>query len=112
MREGKESVIEQKIKAAALRPVIRLGQKAQSSLTSLSSFLFRLAGGWLLARGVDALIALGQGNQKRLNEIKDMVLTGITGYVATTGTIKLALGLIVGGFQESHTYRYIVSISF
>ena len=100
LREGKESVIEQKIKAAALRPVIRLGQKAQSSLTSLSSFLFRLAGGWLLARGVDALIALGQGNQKRLNEIKDMVLTGIAGYVATTGAIKLALGLIVGGFSK------------
>ena len=100
LREGKESVIEQKIKAAALRPVIRLGQKAQSSLTSLSSFLFRLAGGWLLAKGVDALIALGQGNQKRLNEIKDMVLTGIAGYVATTGAIKLALGLIVGGFSK------------
>ena len=100
LREGKESVIEQKIKAAALRPVIRLGQKAQSSLTSLSSFLFRLAGGWLLARGVDALIALGQGNQKRLNEIKDMVLTGVAGYVATTGAIKLALGLIVGGFSK------------
>ena len=100
LREGKESVIEQRIKAAALRPVIRLGQKAQSSLTSLSSFLFRLAGGWLAARGVDALIALGQGNQKRLNEIKDMVLTGIAGYVATTGTIKLALGLIVGGFSK------------
>lgn len=100
LREGKESVIEQKIKAAALRPVIRLGQKAQSSLTSLSSFLFRLAGGWLLARGVDALIALGQGNQKRLNEIKDMVLTGIAGYVATTGAIKLALGLIVGSFSK------------
>ena len=100
LREGKESVIEQKIKAAALRPVIRLGQKAQSSLTSLSSFLFRLAGGWLLAKGVDALIALGQGNQKRLNEIKDMVLTGVAGYVATTGAIKLALGLIVGGFSK------------
>ena len=100
LREGKESVIEQKIKAAALRPVIRLGQKAQSSLTSLSSFLFRLAGGWLAARGVDALIALGQGNQKRLNEIKDMVLTGIAGYVATTGAIKLALGLIVGSFSK------------
>lgn len=100
LREGKESVIEQKIKAAALRPVIRLGQKAQSSLTSLSSFLFRLAGGWLLARGVDALIALGQGNQKRLNEIKDMVLTGVAGYVATTGAIKLALGLIVGSFSK------------
>ena len=100
LREGKESVIEQKIKAAALRPVIRLGQKAQSSLTSLSSFLFRLAGGWLLAKGVDALIALGQGNQKRLNEIKDMVLTGIAGYVATTGAIKLALGLIVGSFSK------------
>lgn len=100
LREGKESVIEQRIKAAALRPVIRLGQKAQSSLSSLSSFLFRLAGGWLAARGVDALIALGQGNQKRLNEIKDMVLTGIAGYVATTGTIKLALGLIVGGFSK------------
>ena len=100
LREGKESVIEQRIKAAALRPVIRLGQKAQSSLTSLSSFLFRLAGGWLAARGVDALIALGQGNQKRLNEIKDMVLTGIAGYVATTGAIKLALGLIVGSFSK------------
>ena len=100
LREGKESVIEQKIKAAALRPVIRLGQKAQSSLTSLSSFLFRLAGGWLLARGVDALMALGQGNQKRLNEIKDMVLTGVAGYVATTGAIKLALGLIVGSFSK------------
>ena len=100
LREGKESVIEQKIKAAALRPVIRLGQKAQSSLTSLSSFLFRLAGGWLLAKGVDALIALGQGNQKKLNEIKDTVLTGIAGYVATTGAIKLALGLIVGSFSK------------
>lgn len=100
LREGKENVIEQRIKAAALRPVIRLGQKAQSSLTSLSSFLFRLAGGWLAARGVDALIALGQGNQKRLNEIKDMVLTGIAGYVATTGAIKLALSLIVGGFSK------------
>ena len=100
LREGKESVIEQRIKAAALRPVIRLGQKAQSSLTGLSSFLFRLAGGWLAARGVDALIALGQGNQKRLNEIKDMVLTGIAGYVATTGAIKLALSLIVGGFSK------------
>ena len=100
LREGKENVIEQRIKAAALRPVIQLGQKAQSSLTGLSSFLFRLAGGWLLQRGVDALVALGQGNQKRLNEIKDMVLTGIAGYVATTGAIKLALSLIVGGFSK------------
>jgi len=100
LREGKESVVEQKIRAAVLAPAIKLGQKTQGALNSLSGFLFRLFGSWLTIKGVQTLNAFATGNTERLEKLKNQVITGVASYVALTSAIKGALVGFRGAFGK------------
>ena len=100
LREGKESVVEQKIRAAVLAPAIKLGQKTQGALNSLSGFLFRLFGSWLTLKGVQTLNAFATGNTERLEKLKNQVITGVASYVALTSAIKGALVGFRGAFGK------------
>ena len=100
LREGKESVVEQKIRAAVLAPAIKLGQKTQGALNSLSGFLFKLFGSWLTLKGVQTLNAFATGNTERLEKLKNQVITGVASYVALTSAIKGALVGFRGAFGK------------
>ena len=100
LREGKESVVEQKIRAAVLAPAIKLGQKTQGALNSLSGFLFKLFGSWLTLKGVQTLNAFATGNTERLEKLKNRVITGVASYVALTSAIKGALVGFRGAFGK------------
>ena len=100
LREGKESVVEQKIRAAVLAPAIKLGQTTQGALNSLSGFLFRLFGSWLTLKGVQTLNAFATGNTERLEKLKNQVITGVASYVALTSAIKGALVGFRGAFGK------------
>ena len=96
LREGKESVIEKKIEAAAIAPAQKLASKATFTLGKLGNFFLALVGGWLASNTVEALQARSEGNTKKLNEIKLETLTGlavITGvFIASKGAIALLSG--------------------
>ena len=96
LREGKESVIEKKIEAAAIAPAQKLASKATFTLGKLGNFFLALVGGWLASNAVEALQARSEGNTKKLNEIKLETLTGlavITGvFIASKGAIALLSG--------------------
>jgi len=77
LREGKESVIERKIQAAAIAPAQKLAGTAQFTLGRLGQFFTSLLGGWLLVKGVETLKALSEGNNEKLNDIKNNVLKNL-----------------------------------
>ena len=70
LREGKESELEKKIQSSLTQPVQRIGIKTQGILSSLTNFLFTLAGGWLTITGIDLLQALSEGNVDKINRLK------------------------------------------
>lgn len=95
LREGKESAIERKIANAATLPARRIAAKAEFTLSNLNQFFLRLLGGWLLIKGVQLLKELSDGNNKRLNEVKNITIQSfsrIAGIVsgAITGIQNLA----------------------
>ena len=71
LREGKESVIEKKIQAAALAPAQKLASRAQFTLGRLQNFFISIFGGWLLNQGVQTLKALSEGNRDKLNDKRE-----------------------------------------
>jgi len=77
LREGKESIIERKIQAALVYPVQKIAAKTSFTLSRLMQFFTTLLGGWLLNQGLETIKALGEGNKKRLTEIRDNVLKNL-----------------------------------
>jgi hypothetical protein len=77
LREGKESAIERKIQSALVYPVQKISAKASFTLSRLMQFFTTLLGGWLLNQGLETIKALGEGNKKRLTEIRDNVLKNL-----------------------------------
>jgi len=98
LREGKESVIEKKIEAAAIAPAQKLASKASFSLGKLGTFFLTLIGGWLGSNIVEALQARSEGNTKKLNEIKTETITGLGIITGIFVASKLALTLLTGSF--------------
>ena len=98
LREGKESVIEKKIEAAAIAPAQKLANKASFSLGKLGTFFLTLIGGWLGSNLVEALQARSEGNTKKLNEIKTETITGLGIITGVFVASKLALTLLTGSF--------------
>ena len=90
LREGKESVIEKKIQAAALAPANKIAAKAQFTLSRLGSFFTSIFGGWLLMKGIDTLSALATGNKDELNKIKNETITGLLVAGGALAAIKIA----------------------
>lgn len=85
LREGKESIIENRIQTALLTPVQSVGEKVRGTLGSLMEFFTTLLGGWLINQGVETIKALNEGNKERLEQIKDDTLgqLGIIGRIFT-----------------------------
>jgi len=77
LREGKESIIERKIQSALVYPVQKIAAKSSFTLSRLMQFFTTLLGGWLLNQGLETIKALGEGNKKRLEEIKNNVLKNL-----------------------------------
>jgi hypothetical protein len=98
LREGKESIIEKKIEAAAIAPAQKLANKASFSLGKLGTFFLTLIGGWLGSNLVEALQARSEGNTKKLNEIKTETITGLGIITGIFVASKLALTLLTGSF--------------
>jgi len=98
LREGKESVIEKKIEAAAIAPAQKLANRASFSLGKLGTFFLTLIGGWLGSNLVEALQARSEGNTKKLNEIKLEVITGLGIITGVFIASNLALTLLTGSF--------------
>ena len=98
LREGKESVIEKKIEAAAVAPAQKLASKASFSLGKLGTFFLTLIGGWLGSNIVEALQARSEGNTKKLSEIKTETITGLGIITGVFVASKLALTLLTGSF--------------
>ena len=99
LREGKESLIEKKIQAAALAPAQKIANKAQFTLGRLGDFFTAILGGWLLNQGVQTLKALSEGNGDKLNEIKNNVLKNLGIITGIFVGIKLAIAAITGTFS-------------
>jgi len=78
LREGKESVIEKKIQAAAIAPAQKLASTAQFTLGRLGQFFGTLLGGWLVIKTLDFIKDLSADNNKRLNELKETVLKNVS----------------------------------
>jgi len=77
LREGKESAIERKIQSALVYPVQKIAAKTSFTLSRVMQFFTTLLGGWLLNQGLETIKALGEGNKKRLTEIRDNVLKNL-----------------------------------
>lgn len=77
LREGKESIIERKIQNALIYPVQKVSQKASFTLSRLMSFFYTLLGGWLLNQGIQTIKAFGEGNRRKLEEIRNNVLKNL-----------------------------------
>lgn len=78
LREGKESVIEKKIQAAAIAPAQKLASTAQFTLGRLGQFFGTLLGGWLVVKTLDFIKSLSEDNSRRLNELKETVLRNVS----------------------------------
>jgi len=98
LREGKESSIEKKIQAAAIEPAQRIAQKAQFTLSRLGGFFATIAGGWLLQKGVETIVAYKEGNEDKLNEIKNNILKNLLIAGGVFATIKLAVPALTAAF--------------
>ena len=98
LREGKESVIEKKIQAAALAPANKIAAKAQFTLSRLGSFFTSIFGGWLLMKGIDTISALATGNKDELNKIKNETITGLLVAGGALAAIKIALPAVIATF--------------
>ena len=98
LREGKESIIEKKIQAAALAPAQKIANKAQFTLGRLGDFFTAILGGWLLNQGVQTLRALSEGNGDKLKEIRNNVLKNLGIIAGIFVGVKLAIAAITGTF--------------
>ena len=75
IRLGKESDIERKIESAIVEPVERLAPKVQNLFGRILQSLGYLFGGWLTNQVIEYIKAEGEGNNKRLGEIKNNIMT-------------------------------------
>ena len=107
LRSGEEKQLEKKLSKSVLSPVKKMGSKAGGIFEKLKSFFMLLLGGWLTNQGLDAFIALANGDNDKLESIKNEVIktlaivggiflalnVGILGIVGTIGKIALAITL-------------------
>lgn len=90
-REGKESLVERKIQSALLIPVQAVAKRTQSILERLKGFFLTLLAGWLTNQLFQTIKAYSEGNTKKLEQIKNSVLS-------TLGVVGGTLLILNGGF--------------
>tara|TARA_X000000368_G_scaffold10603_2_gene8508 strand:+ start:2951 stop:4375 length:1425 start_codon:yes stop_codon:yes gene_type:complete len=97
LREGKESVIENKIRNNLLGPVQKLGQKLQGILGRVTGFLSTLLVGWLSSTFIDTINAIATGNFIELRKVfrnTAKILLAVGGIVLIS---RFGVGGIIGG---------------
>ena len=107
LRSGEEEQLEKKLSKSILAPAEKVGSKAGGILGKLKSFFMLLLGGWLTNQGLDAFVALANGDNDKLKQIgievgKTLAIVGgiflalnvgILGVVGIIGKIALAIAL-------------------
>ena len=107
LRSNEEKQLEKKLTKSILGPAEKMGSKAGGILGKLKSFFMLLLGGWLTNQGLDAFIALANGDNDKLKQIgievgKTLAIVGgiflalnvgILGVVGIIGKIALAIAL-------------------
>lgn len=77
LREGKESIIERRIQNALVTPVQKVAAKASFTLSRVRDFFLTILGGWLVNQAIQTIKALGEGNKKKLEDIRNNVLKNL-----------------------------------
>jgi hypothetical protein len=77
LREGKESIIERRIQNALVTPVQKVAAKASFTLSRVRDFFLVILGGWLINQSIETIRALGEGNKKKLEDIRNNVLKNL-----------------------------------
>ena len=91
VRIGKESDIEKKIQAAIVAPVTELAPKVQNLFGNVLQSLGYLFGGWLTNQVIEYIKEEGEGNNKRLVEIKNNIIKNIV--IAGGALLAVKLGI-------------------
>lgn len=118
-RVGKEGLIEKKIMSALMAPINEISSKIQLTLANVLRFFGILFTGWLIDKVIEGFKANAEGNNKKLNDIKNTILKnlGIAAAVLiglNIGFFKIAatigkLAFTVGRFLLSNTLRVLFS---
>ena len=77
LREGKESIIERRIQNALVTPVQKVAAKASFTLSRVRDFFLTILGGWLVNQAIQTIKALGEGNKKKLEDIRNNVVKNL-----------------------------------
>ena len=96
LREGKEGVIESKIRTALFSPIRKIASKTRGLLSRLSSFLFALTTGWLAGKTVDLLKALSEKNYALAKGILASMAIVLVGLAVLAAPIIAKFKLITG----------------
>lgn len=92
IREGKESELEQKIQIALITPVRETSTRVQGILESLMGFFGNLFVGWLTSQGIEALRVSFNDNKRKLNNIKNSVISNLLGVGAIFSAFRFGIG--------------------
>lgn len=100
LRSGEEKKLEKGLSKKLLSPVKSIGRKTGGLLGNLLEFFGVLFAGWLTNQGILALKAKEEGNQSKLEEIRDRVLKDLaavgTIFAVLNGGLFTILGIIGG----------------
>ena len=119
LREGKEGVIESKIRTALFSPIRKIASKTRGLLSRLTDFLFALTTGWLAGKTIDLIKALSEKNYAKAKGIlltmgfllaglayasipiiaKFKLITGAIIFLKNVALGALATGVIYAGFN-------------
>jgi regulator of replication initiation timing len=91
LRRGKESLLERKIQSALVEPVKQIGNKVQSSFDNLLNLMWQLLGGWLTIQGLNVLQAYARDDKKKLEDIKNNVIKGLTVVGGILGVLNIGI---------------------
>ena len=95
IRLGKESALERGIQAALARPILKLQQTITSLFDRIMGSLTTLFFGWLTNQGIETLKALTEGNNKKLEEIKNNVIKNVLYAIGAFAAVKIGFGLLM-----------------
>jgi|694.fasta_scaffold15224_7 hypothetical protein len=100
LREGKESIIERRIQNALVAPVQKVAAKASFTLSRVRDFFLTILGGWLINQSIETIKALGEGNKKKLEDIRNNVLKNLGIVGGIYAGIRFGLTTVFNGLTR------------
>lgn len=97
IRLGRENALERGITAALARPIAALQKSVGSIFDKIMSALTTLFFGWLTDKGIETLKAFASGDTKKLEEIKNAVISSINNVLRGFRVIQRGFGFIMKG---------------